>query len=31
VELKPRGGALQPVKADDVVAAVMELVESQKQ
>jgi prolyl-tRNA synthetase len=26
VELKPRGGALQPVKADDAVAAVMKLL-----
>jgi prolyl-tRNA synthetase len=26
VELKPRGGALQPVKADDAVAAVMRLL-----
>jgi len=27
VELKPRGGALQPVKADAVVEAVMKLLE----
>ena len=26
VELKPRGGALQPIKADDTVAAVMKLL-----
>jgi prolyl-tRNA synthetase len=28
VELKPRGGALQPVKADAVVEAVMKLVQA---
>ena len=31
VELKPRGGALQPVKADAAVEAVMKLVEGQRQ
>ncbi len=31
VELKPRGGALQPVKADEAVEAVMKLVDGQRQ
>jgi hypothetical protein len=31
VELKPRGGALQPIKADAAVEAIMKLVEGQKQ
>ena len=31
VEIKPRGGALQPVKADDAVEAVMKLMEGRRQ